>query len=106
MLFIEAILLLQSGAGKTRSSTEINNALSEIKQNGTYEEILAKWEPSEIYFQTKNDLYKQRVFFTASAICLVVAVAGGAFLFFHLKRRKRVEARLKQMNECLQQEAA
>jgi PAS domain S-box-containing protein len=91
--------------GENALLTEINNALSEIKLNGTYEEILAKWEPSEIYFQAKNDLYKQRVFFTASAICLVVAVAWGAFLFFHLKRRKRVEERLKQMNETLQQEA-
>ena len=42
--------------GDTVLLAEINSALAAIKENGNYQEIMAKWQPQEVVFQTKGEV--------------------------------------------------
>jgi PAS domain S-box-containing protein len=61
--------------GNTDLLFQINNALAEIKRNGTYAEIIAKWQPKEVIFQTREQSRKQKRF-----IAMIAFVAGIAIL--------------------------
>ena len=74
---------------------EIDQALNEIKRDGTYKNILAKWEPNEIVFQTRRQ-YSQEKFFEAALMCAsLLAICLSVFMSHEIRKRKKAEKILK-----------
>ena len=76
--------------GNTQLLADINKALAEIKNDGTYAKILAKWEPKEIVFQTKEQAFRQKVILGATLCVLFVMIMSGIILLNEIKKRKKV----------------
>ena len=64
---------------------EINQAISEIRQNGTYADILAKWEPKEVIFQTREQSRRQKKILLA--ICVFAGTAFAIILLIFVWNR-------------------
>jgi len=76
--------------GNTKLLADINKALAEIKEDGTYTAILAKWEPKEIVFQTKDQVFRQKIVLAAVLCVLFIMIISGIFLLNEIKKRKKV----------------
>jgi len=72
----------------------INHALDEIRKDGTYARILAKWEPEEIIFQTKDQYFRQKVISVALLSVLFIMTIAGVFLIIEVKKRRQSEKKL------------
>ena len=72
----------------------INRALDEIRKDGTYAQILAKWEPQEIIFQTKYQYLRQKIILTAILCVLLIVTIAGIFLIIEVKKRRQSERKL------------
>ncbi|MFA5903617.1 MAG: transporter substrate-binding domain-containing protein, partial [Desulfobacula sp.] len=82
--------------GNTKLLADINKALAEIKDDGTYTKILAKWESKEIVYQTKDQYFKQKIILTATLCVLLIMIIAGIFLLFERKKRSRAEKLLQE----------
>ena len=96
--------------GNTELLKEINRALAEIKKNGTYSKIMAKWQPKEVVFQTREQSWKQKRF-----LLVVSSVAGTAlamvllFMVWNKSLKQKVAERTSEMeiiNRSLEAEIA
>jgi len=94
--------------GNTFVLAEINKALAEIKKNGTYSEILAKWEPKEVVFQTKEESQRQKIIlFVICAIAGIAIVVIFLFLAWNKTLKHVVNKRTSELgsiNESLEAE--
>jgi len=76
--------------GNTQLLADINKALAEIKNDGTYMEILAKWVSKKIVFQTKDQVFRQKFILGATLCVLFVMIMSGIILLNEIKKRKKV----------------
>jgi ABC-type amino acid transport substrate-binding protein len=75
--------------GNTGLLLEINKALAEIKQNGTYTQILNKWQPKEVVFQTKEKVESQQKMLLALGVAAAVAAVIILFIMAWNRGLKR-----------------
>jgi two-component system cell cycle sensor histidine kinase/response regulator CckA len=85
--------------GNTELLSEINKALAEIKEDGTYTEILAKWQSKEVVFQTKDQHLKQKIILATTLCVLIITIVWGIFLLNEIKKRKKTEKALRESEE-------
>ncbi len=88
--------------GNTELLAEINKALAEIKEDGTYTEILAKWQSKEVIFQTKDQYFKQKIILAATLCVLIITIIWSIFLLNEIKKRKKTEEALRESEEKYQ----
>jgi len=82
--------------GNTKLLTAINHALQTIKSDGTYQKILDKWKPTEVVFQTREQI-TQKIYYVTTGILLtlfLIAILWTLTLRNQLKRRKAAEEKL------------
>lgn len=87
--------------GNTALLTEINAALRAIRADGTYDDILKDWAPTEGVFETRAQL-TQRVYSWLVAVLLVllvIATAWGVTLRTQMRRKKLAEEALVESEE-------
>lgn len=96
--------------GNTDLLTEINRALAEIKKNETYAEIMAKWEPKEVVFQTREQALKQkRVTLTLLLVSGLAVLTILFVLFWNKSLKSKVVERTSELmtsNTALEAEIA
>jgi len=81
--------------GNTELLTEIDQVLNEIKRDGTYTTILAKWQPNEVIFETRSQ-YNQKRFFRITIMCsLVLALIFCVLMYREMRQRRRAEKQLR-----------
>ena len=82
--------------GNGRLLADINAALAEIRQDGTYDRILGQWQSKEVVFKTREQLRKQTWLWLIAAIslALLVALAGILAQAREIRRRRRSEEAL------------
>ena len=85
--------------GNTNLLGEINAALADIRRDGTYDRIIKAWQSKEVVFKTREQLRQQAWLIAAITVALIVALAGIALLVREIRRRKRVEAALRESHE-------
>lgn len=103
----EPILYSRSAIAVRKGNSEllatINRGLTEIRNDGTYAEIIRKWQPREVVFLTPEQV--TRWLYTVSVVALsvffIIAFAWAVVLYVELKRRRRAEATLRQLNRKL-----
>jgi signal transduction histidine kinase len=94
--------------GNTRLLDAINNALRIIKADGAYQNILDKWRPKEVIFQTREQISRMvyNVTFVALLILFLIAVIWTATLRKELTRRKAAEEEIRKLNLDLEKRVA
>ena len=85
--------------GNTNLLGDINAALADIRRDGTYDRIIKSWRSKEVVFKTREQLRQQAWLIAAISVALIVALVGVAALVREIRRRKRVEATLRQGEE-------
>jgi PAS domain S-box-containing protein len=78
---------------------EINAALREIRRDGTYDSIIALWRSKEVVFKTREQWRRQMLLTVSVTVTLILALGGIAVLAREVRRRKRVEATLRESEE-------
>ncbi len=81
--------------GNTVLLAEINEALGEIKQDGTYQRIIDRWQAQEVIYQTIEQERQQRLIIAGSLAALLITVAFVLVLLYTVKKRKQVEQNLR-----------
>ena len=80
--------------GDTVLLAEINSALAAIKENGTYQEIMAKWQPQEVVFQTKGEVEAQKKnLLVLSALAVMAGVMILLLVYWARSLRRMVNER-------------
>lgn len=80
--------------GNTKLLEDINRALAEIKEDGTYSEILNRWKRKQIVFRTKDQIFKQKVILAAILCVLSVISIFTVLLLIEINKRKKINAEL------------
>jgi len=75
---------------------EINAALADIRRDGTYDRIIHSWQPKEVVFKTREQLRQQALLIAAISVGLIVTLVCVVVLVREIRRRKRVEATLRE----------
>jgi ABC-type amino acid transport substrate-binding protein len=70
--------------GNTGLLAEINQALNSIKSDGTYQQVLDKWRPTEGIFQTRRQISQKM--FTLTTLFLGALLVMASLWLFTLKR--------------------
>ena len=86
--------------GNTELLTEINQALQTIKADGTYQNILDRWKPTEVVFQTQGQI-SQEIFYVIILVLLVLILITLTWTFFlrrELIKRRAAEEELKELD--------
>ncbi|HXX54850.1 MAG TPA: transporter substrate-binding domain-containing protein [Methanoregula sp.] len=89
--------------GNTRLLSQINQALQEIKADGSYQEILDKWQPTEAVFETQQQI-TDRNYRIAILILLLLVIVAGIWIVtvkIELTKRKAAEGKLKEQYSTL-----
>ncbi|MDD5028601.1 MAG: PAS domain S-box protein [Rhodoferax sp.] len=89
--------------GNTKLLAAINHALQTIKADGTYQKILDNWKPTEVVFETREQI-THRAYYLAIVVLLVlllIAVAWTMTLRKELVKRKAAEGLLGQQHSTL-----
>jgi diguanylate cyclase (GGDEF)-like protein len=76
---------------------DINKALAELKEDGTYAKILRKWEPKQIAVYTKEQVFTRQIFMIAMLCVLFVLTLSVLLLLKEIKKRKKLNEKLKNM---------
>jgi len=75
----EPIATLQSSIAVKKGNAEllaaINKGLAEIKDDGTYQQILDNWKPAEVVFETREQIRLNQYKYGVGVLLLVVAMA-------------------------------
>ena len=82
--------------GDTNLLGDINAALADIRQDGTYERIIKSWQPKEVVFKTREELHQQALLIAAITVVLIAALISVAALGRQIRQRNRVEATLRE----------
>jgi PAS domain S-box-containing protein len=82
--------------GNTRLLNEINAGLRAIKTDGTYQQILTNWRPTEVIFETREqiDLRTYRTGMVILLIIILIVLIWVVTIRKELKRRKAAEENL------------
>ncbi|MDM8549043.1 transporter substrate-binding domain-containing protein [Desulfobacterales bacterium HSG2] len=83
--------------GNTELLTEINRALAEIRGDGTYTKILAKWQHAEVIFQTRKQYLKQKFILAAILCVLIIMLILSLFLLNEIRKRKKAAEQARNM---------
>lgn len=81
--------------GNTALLADINRALGEIKEDGTYQKIIDKWQEKEIIYQTVEQVRQQRLIIAGSLVAFFVTLTFALTLFYTNNKRKQVERDLR-----------
>ncbi len=97
--FIEEPISRSSSAiavkkGNKNLLADINSALAEIRQDGTYDKIIKPWQVKEIVFKTREQLRQQAWMMAGISAVLIVTLIGVAVLVMEIRRRKKAEEEL------------
>jgi diguanylate cyclase (GGDEF)-like protein len=76
--------------------SDINKALAEIKKDGTYARIMRKWEPKKIVFQTKEEIFKQKIVFISLITIIILVILIIIILIVEINKRKKFNEKLKE----------
>lgn len=90
--------------GDTELLAAINKGLIEMKNDGTYKNILKKWQPKEVIFLTKDQI-KLKQYETSIGvlgILILVITGGGLLLAVQLCKSKKIEMEIKSQKELLE----
>ena len=78
--------------GNTRLLNEINTALQSIRSDGTYQKILDKWKPTEVIFETEEQIQHQ-IMFIMIFFLIILLITSSLWIFFLRKElSKRIKA--------------
>ncbi len=83
--------------GNTALLNAINTALGIIKADGSYREVIDRWKPEEVIFQTQEQI-SQKIHNTILVILLILLLTAATWtvtLRRELSKRKAVEERLR-----------
>jgi PAS domain S-box-containing protein len=82
---------------------DINKALFEIRNDGTYDKIIEKWRGKEIIFKTREQLQKQTLYWTIASIslALIISVIGIVAQAREIRRRRHSEEELRKSRATL-----
>ena len=91
----DPIAKLQSSIAVKKGNTEllaaINKGLREIKEDGTYQRILNKWQPKEVVFQTRDQIRLIHYEIGSGLLALFVTIVWVMLLLRQLRISKRLE---------------
>jgi PAS domain S-box-containing protein len=87
--------------GNTALLAEINKALGEIKQDGTYQRIIDRWQAQEVVYQTVEQERQQRLIIAGSLAALLITLAFVLILLYMVKRSRQAEEALRESEERL-----
>ena len=82
--------------GNTNLLEDINAALADIRRDGTYDRIIKSWRSREVVFETREQLRQQEWLVAVILAALTAALVGVAVLAGEIRRRKRIEATLRE----------
>ena len=87
--------------GNAKLLASINHALQAIKSDGTYQKILDKWKPTEVVFETREQITHKIFYVTISVLLIlfVIAILWTLTLRRELNRRKSAENALRESEE-------
>ena len=89
--------------GNTNLLAAINNALQTIKADGTYQKVLDNWKPTEVVFETREQI-THRAYYVAIIVLLVlflIAVIWTLTLRKELVKRNVAEGLLREQHSTL-----
>ena len=86
--------------GNTKLLAAIDQALQTIKDDGTYQKILDKWKPTEVVFQTREQITQEiyRITIVILLILFLIAILWMVTIRKELNRRKATEEALRKSN--------
>jgi PAS domain S-box-containing protein len=89
--------------GNTKLLNEINQALKIIKSDGTYEQILNKWKPTEGVFETQAQITGRYLYVALVVlfILFLIAIIWMVSIRQELIKRKAIEEKLREQNSTL-----
>jgi PAS domain S-box-containing protein len=96
----EPIAQLQSAIAVKKGNTElldlINKSLRDMKEDGTYQDIMNKWKPKEVVFLTKEQIWQQQLYIWLYALIIfAIVISGGIILLTHqLFKSRKIEKAL------------
>lgn len=89
--------------GNTALLEAINKGLEEMKTDGTYQQILAKWQPQEVIIRTREqiEINRFRVWIAILGLVIIFVAIWGVTLHEQLARQKKVKEELAVEHERL-----
>ena len=104
---IRGVKLIEEPVGRSNSSIavkkgntnllgDINAALGDIRRDGTYDRIIKSWRYREVVFETREQLRQQEWLVAVILLALIAALVGVLALVRQIRRRKRIEATLRE----------
>ncbi|MFA5269579.1 MAG: PAS domain S-box protein [Methanoregula sp.] len=89
--------------GNTKLLNEINTALQIIKADGTYQKIIDKWKPTEVVFETQEQITERNYLYIILFFLVLFLIAGIWMVTIKkdLTRRKAAEEKLKEQYSTL-----
>ncbi len=85
--------------GNAKLLGEINAALADIRRDGTYDKIIQSWRPKEVVFKTREQLRQETRLIVSISAVLIAALVSIVALIREIRRRKRVEASLRESEQ-------
>ena len=80
--------------GNTDLLDDINSALTDIRQDGSYGRIIENWRSKEVVFQTREQVLRYWWLLAVIVVALVLTLAGIFVLVREIRRRKLSEEKL------------
>lgn len=89
--------------GNIKLLNEINHALQIIKADGTYQKILDNWKPTEVVFQTQDQITERNYHIAILILLLLFLIAGiwTVTIKKELAKRKAAEEKLREQYSTL-----
>ena len=89
--------------GNTGLLSEINKGLKDIKEDGTYQRIIKKWQPKEVVFFTRDQirLRQYQVGIGILALFVILTIVWVLLLLRQLSKSKQLEQELRSQKELL-----
>lgn len=89
--------------GNTELLAEINKGISAIKEDGSYQHILDKWQPKDVVYLTKDQIRinQYETGFCVLILLLCVSIIWWVLLFRQLSKRKNMEKLLAEERQRL-----
>ncbi|MBI2416931.1 MAG: transporter substrate-binding domain-containing protein [Ignavibacteriales bacterium] len=89
--------------GNTEMLNAINNAMHLIKDNGTYQKIIGKWQPKEVVFHTREQITQMVYKIAIPSLLFLILIAGVWMITLkkELIKRKAAEDKLRKQYSTL-----
>ncbi len=84
--------------GNASLLAEINSALSSLKTDGTIARIYSAWEPTEVVFQTREQILRKTYYWAIGLLAMLLIISGAwiGILRREVTRRRKIEAILRE----------